>query len=174
MNNYESALADLIIKKLPNNTPIRLQSFLSNILRDEVSNYDEDILNGMGNLILGYKYHAAVRFLVENEYLDVVNEIMPTHKLNPKGNQAKKLGGVLAYENWEQNQERQKRIEEFPKKKWYIYDPIKTVIPYIITFIGGVIAAQTCNHYKNQEHQNPKTIKSSPNKSNTLNKANTL
>jgi hypothetical protein len=80
------------------------------------------------------------KFLLEQEYIEPVNHSIPSDELVAKGKKAADLGGHGPYLEWEKAEKRKKYLEDFPKKKWYVYEPVKTVVSWaIVALVSGMV-----------------------------------
>jgi len=171
MTEAESIVADIIIEKCPERLQFSLSGFMSgNLLLGKQDIYEEEIYKEIVQIV--NSRNSVIRtFLLKEEYFETTNHSIPYDILTKKGEKAKELGGHKNYKEWEAEQERKKAIEDFPKKKWYISEPLK----YLISLIIGVLIGHfTCNknnaQSNNQATQKTKTDQPKPKVLDTSNK----
>lgn len=158
MSEEELALADLIIEKCPIKNQFSVSGFMnSNILVSKRDVYGEELYFKIATL--ANSRSSSVRtFLLQQKYLETTNHSIPYDILSDKGEKARELGGHENYKKWEAEQERLKKIQDFPKNKWFIYEPLKYILPLII---GWLIGHFTCNNTQ-LNNLKSKIIKTSP------------
>jgi len=133
MTKEELIIADLILKKMPFNQAVNFHPFVEGQLNMEAHNLDVEVRLNLQSI----NTRRIRTFLLEEGYIDPVNHVIPSDKLNEKGKQARDLGGHAQYKEWEKKKKRKERIEDFPKKKWYYYEPVRIIAGVIIGLLIG-------------------------------------
>ena len=126
-------------------------------MKRENDNFDSDTFPRLAQICNGYPTGPR-DFLLDEDYLECVNSNIPTDKLTEKGKKAKDLGGHLKYKEWETEEKRKKRIEDFPKRRWWIYEPLKAIAILILT--NGLTAFATYMIIKSKANKPPPTTQS--------------
>jgi hypothetical protein len=124
MTEAEAILVDIAIMKFPRNQPFNIRGVLFNAQIGMRDKYPENVAKEIEDLVL-YKQAEIRNILLRLDYLECVDWSVQKDKLTTKGMKAQDLGGHQQYLQWEMGEAARKRIEEFPKKKWYLYEPIK-------------------------------------------------
>lgn len=152
---------DLVLEKYPYQ-PIHTLAWIPHIMTGEREKLDNITFTTLIELIRTDS-RTIRNFLLKEGYLKCIDWRNPTDELTDKGKLAKEKGGHAKYKEWEAEQERKKRIEDFPKKKWIIYEPLKYVV---LLFIGMGINQWIC-HTKENNDQKPSQAKEQPSTSPT-------
>lgn len=123
-------LADVVLEKYPYQ-PMHSLAMIPHIMSGQQGKFDNETFNTLAQF--AYSNSSAIRdFLLKEGYLKCIDWRNPTDELTEKGKLAKEKGGHVKYKVWEAEEERKKRIEDFPKKKWYIYEPSKIIAGLLI------------------------------------------
>lgn len=146
LSKAEYILADLIILKCPIKKAFGVVPFMSsgNLLHGKYEQYGEQLYQEIAAITIS-RSDVVRTFLLKEKYLETIDHTIPRDILSDKGEIAREKGGHIQYKEWEKEQEQRKNIEDFPKKKWYIYEPLKYIIPALIGFSVGKISCNTTN-----------------------------
>lgn len=116
------ALSDLVLLKMPTETPLSISGFISgNILIGQADIHSPEIYSQM--VSISQSRSSVIReFMLSEKYIETTNYIMPHDKMTDKGKQARKLGGHNQYIEWAENQEKESKKElkkiNFAQKNW--------------------------------------------------------
>lgn len=161
MTSAEIIVINLVLEKCPERTPINLLSFMSSsLLAGKYQLYSSEIIREITDLI-NNKPDIIRKYLLKEKYFDTVKPNIPRDILNDKGEKAKELGGHEKYKEWEVEEKRKKRIEDFPKNKWYWYDPLKIIVTLLIGMLIGHFTCQNNNKNAQLDTQKKDTINNS-------------
>jgi len=149
MTEAELILADIILLKIEPKTPFRMQRYLHNITIGLHDTQPENIYKEISQIVISNS-SVIEDFLRTNGYIKFTD--IPTHQyiLTDEGEEAQKQGGHQQYLDWVAREKRKKGFEDFPKKKWHIYEPIKWAVFGLLTFASGYIV-RGCNQDKTQD-----------------------
>jgi uncharacterized protein (UPF0297 family) len=136
MTEAEYIVADLILLKCPINQPFRLLGLSNNLLQGKNDLYQQDTFDEMVQVML-YRIDTVRQFFLREKYIKVIDWSTHLDQLTEEGELAQKLGGHKKYQEYLIEQARLKNIEDFPKKKWFIYEPIRIIAGFIITGFAG-------------------------------------
>jgi len=112
-------------------------------------------------------------FLLQEGYIECIIPLIPHDKLTDKGIQARKLGGHKKYIEWKESEDKKKRVEEFPKKKWYLYEPIKWAVFILLGWFANDLFNTLGRKATTQSKIQQDSTKPSPHLPKTLNKTDT-
>lgn len=124
-------LVDLVLEKYPYQ-PIHTLAWIPHIMTGQQEKFDNQTFTTLIEL-LRTDSRKIRDFLLKEDYLKCIDWRNPTDELTDKGKLAKEKGGHSNYKEWEAEQKRKKKIEDFPKKTWYLYEPAKIIIGILIT-----------------------------------------
>lgn len=163
LTQAQKELANILLLAFPAHTAVITLNFYSaNLLIGKDPHYSEEFIREMRDDIM--RSNSPFVFLLDEGYLRVENYTIGSHILTEKGKKAKNLGGINAYKSWESEEERKKRFEEFPKKKWHIYDAAKWLIFFII---GAAVQHFVIEPITKKNEQTPSQQQTIIHKSNT-------
>jgi hypothetical protein len=132
MTEAENILVDIALTNIKVGQSFRIQGPLTNASIGVYDKYSADIAKEI-TAILTLSPDKIRNILLEEEYTKCIEPSTHLDILEPKGKKAKELGGHLKYKEWELKESKRKNVEDFPKKKWYIYEPIRIVVAVLIT-----------------------------------------
>ena len=113
MTDDELLVADLLLKRFPNNTVVYIPSVFDNLLRDNAQKFDSDTINRLYEDVISKGYLPIRNFLLEQEYITSVDSAFPKDRLTDKGETSNRLGGHVKYKEWELKEpERKKKTEK--------------------------------------------------------------
>ncbi len=135
MTDAKYELADLLLLNFPIQTAVGTLAFMNSILAS-TRNYTPEMANNIQQLIIKGERDARL-FLLQQGYLETVDHKIPQDKLTTKGEKAQLLGGHKQYIEWEEREKRKQAVEDFPKKKWWLYKPLELSAGFILTTILG-------------------------------------
>jgi hypothetical protein len=141
VSEAELILLDFALSKAPIGNTFRVNGLLHNASIGLQERYSEETVQEI-NQILVSRSDVIRSLLLTEEYIEVVESSTHLDKLRPEGKKAKELGGHKQYIDWEQRENKRKKFEEFPKRKWPIYDLLKIAIPLVIGWIIGHYSCQ--------------------------------
>src|SRR5689334_5686844 len=128
LTDDELLLADTFLSQQFPGRSFSMYSTFPNVLAEFRNDTDTDRYQRLSKLVHETQVWRQIRnFLSEEEYIIETNRLVPEDKLTDKGKKARDLGGHKAYLAWEETERKKKNIEDFPKKKWYIYEPAKAI-----------------------------------------------
>jgi len=119
MTDIEYKFVDIIISKIPVNTPFMYYPLVDNLLPQVRPELDDQTFFELSEL-LGNRKIDVRKFLLENDYITCVNESYPKDALTETGKKVKELGGHKKYLEYLEKQTRKNFIIDFPKNYWYI------------------------------------------------------
>jgi len=171
----ELIVADLVIMNIPYKQGIAILNYTRSLVSSGKFQFDEDIREKVHEV----KEGRVRAFLLEQGYTEPENHSVPRDMLVEKGLKARELGGHAQYLVWEEKERRAKRIEDFPKRQWWIFEPLKVMISWIIVGGLGLISGYLIGHDTVQSTikaplNKGQTIISSPPRSKASNKQDTL
>lgn len=137
MTEAQSILVDIAISKWPKNVDYSIRGALHNVTIGLQDKFPPQIYDEIVQISL-YGEMGIRKLLLDFDYLTCVDRTRQLDRLTDPGKKAQELGGHQAYLKWKEKEEREKRFEEFPKKKWHIYDLTKLLITIFITAIIAI------------------------------------
>jgi hypothetical protein len=150
----ELLLAEYTLLLLPINEPFGTYTKIEYALTDKQESISNDLYRRLSSLTIDSKArHRIRRYLLDYDFIRVVNLSMPYDELTPKGTKAKKLGGFNQYEEWEKEESRKEAKGTLPKRNTILYDAIKMLIPLIA---GIIIGRYSCNQPSKADNGQPK------------------
>lgn len=154
MTEAELILLDIALSKIQIGQAFRIQGPLHNALIGLHDSYSPELIDEMNKILIGSP-DIIRNLLLEEDYTKCINHSTHQDILTDKGNLAKNLGGHEKYKEWEDKQNRKKNFEEFPKRKWLLYDAGKILFGLIL---GMLITNYVCNRSKsnNEPTNTPK------------------
>lgn len=171
MTEAELILADLVLLKLPVNREFTQRGAYNGVLLGKQDDYDQDTLAKMNN-VLTSENSIIIDFLLKEKYINCTNQMHGRFMLSDEGEEAQRQGGHKQYLEWAAIEKRKKEFEEFPKKKWHIYEPIK----WLLFLVGGIAIERYilkgCDQYKSQETEKVSEQPTSPQLPKTSNNTN--
>lgn len=168
MTDTELILADLFISKMTFNQPVNTYPFFSGLAKYiDSQKFDSKTYSELCQMTINYGSVTEIRkYLLDNDFITVTNVLNPSDTLTIKGKLAKDKGGIKEYEKWEEEETKKKRIEDFPKRKWFVYEPVKIIASIIITAsvsgIGGYLLGKNDNSNSNQSNNQPPSLSMPP------------
>jgi hypothetical protein len=154
MTEEEKILLDIALPKIPRGKPFRIQGALHNALVGLADKYPQAQFQRLADIVT-FSPDSIRDILLAEGYTKVIENSTHLDQLTEKGEQAQNCGGHEQYKEWERHQQVKQNIEDFPKKNWFIYEPLK----YLLPLIGGwLIGHYTCNSPKNNEKANNQQI----------------
>lgn len=156
MTEIEIRVSDMVISRMPYRSAVNTLPFIRGIMNEGYAFPDE-----IRNQIAQVEEGNIRKFLLEQEYIEPVNHSIPSDELVAKGKKAKELGGHHAYVKWESEEKKKKDFEDFPKKKWHIYEPVKHIINTVISLVVGAIFGYFIAHH-NTQASNQQSHQSTP------------
>jgi hypothetical protein len=154
----ELILLDFALAKAPIGNTFRVHGLLYNASVGLQERYSEEIVKEVNRILIS-RSDAIRNLLLTEEYIEVVDPSTHLDKLTPTGKKAKELGGHKQYLEWEVKDIRRKNIEEWPKKKWYLYDPIKYLFFFALGWVLNYLICTVPIKNENRQNQNQDTIK---------------
>jgi hypothetical protein len=155
MTSEKLIVADLLIKRLQIGHPNTISGGLwYSLLNDKYDELGDDKFNKANQVLQGGNYGEIINFLVEQDYIEVVNYAIPNYKLTAKGKEARNKGGHNAYVEWqkeqaalaaaeaEQNRKEQKKLN-WPQKYWWLIA--------IFTYIGTKACDKGFEYYNSKQ-----------------------
>lgn len=137
MTEAEYILADFVLLRMPIGKAIDMHFFIGmHLLQHLQEKYPDNIYSEIREILINNNQERITIFLYKEKYIEIAQGILSQkHIITDKGIQAQDLGGHEKYNEWVNKQERKNSIEDFPKRKWFIYEPLKLLLTIIITFI---------------------------------------
>ncbi len=170
----EKILADLLLFKMPIGEARYTYHMYNTLMNGQHENFSPETFDRLAKICQGNPGGLRT-FLLSNGYIDCVDPRYPQDKLTEKGRIAQEKGGHLKYKEWEELEAKKTNIEEFPKKKWYIYEPLKWAVFFIL---GAVTTKLMCSSTRENNDQKPSQVKEQPRTyqtpTKTLNKTDTV
>ncbi len=151
MTDDELLVADLLLKRFPNNTVVYIPSVFDNLLRDNAQKFDSDTINRLYEDVISKGYLPIRNFLLEQEYITSVDSAFPKDRLTDKGETANRLGGHVKYKEWELKEpERKKKTEKETTNKAVCIAIKGGLIAGILVLIISNGFNYYCNGIKNE------------------------
>ncbi len=152
MTSDNIAVSDIILSQFKVAIPSITPSIFTNLGRIKSDNYTQEELISLINIYTATNDQIR-EFLLKERYIEPKNSSIHQDILTEKGEKANQLGGHLKYVEWAKKEARKKKIEDFPKKWWFVYDPIKGVVVAGLIFIAGWFANELYRIIKTQFQQ---------------------
>lgn len=150
-------LVDIVLEKYPYQ-PIHSLAWMPHIMSGQQGKLDTETFTSLIEFLRTNS--STIRdFLLKEGYLKCVDWRNPTDELTDKGKLAKEKGGHTKYKEWEEKEEKKSALQEFPKKKWYLYEPIKWAVFFML---GLCVNKYICNPIKENNDQKPSQVKAQP------------
>jgi predicted transcriptional regulator len=135
----EIIVADLIISKLLKNEGRNLHGMIHS-LADNRSDLQSNS-NIQFILSESRSYRSIIEKLLDKDFLTVKDGVQ-YYALTDKGVKAKELGGINNYLDWERKETDILKFENFPRKKWLLFELMKGVF---LIILGAFINQTICN-----------------------------
>jgi len=133
MTQAELILADIILLKIEPKTPFRMQRYLHNITIGLHDTQPENIYKEICQIVISNS-SVIEDFLRTNGYIKFTDIPTRQYILTDEGEEAQRQGGHQQYLDWVAREKRKKGFEDFPKKKWHIYEPVK----WLLLLLAGI------------------------------------
>jgi hypothetical protein len=147
MTEAELYLIDLCLSRAQIGVPFRVHGLLHNAT---VGIHDKFSEGTVKQIIWSVQNSPdSIRnLLLSLEYTRVVEPSTHQDILDTKGVQAKKEGGHFQYLEWERKKVKKEGFENFPKSKWWIYEPLKWIFFLIVGVMLERYVIKGCNKEK--------------------------
>lgn len=150
-------LVDVVLEKYPYQ-PMHSLAMIQHIMSGQQQKFDNETFNTLAQF--AYSNSKTIRdFLLKEGYLKCIDWRIPTDELTDKGRLAKEKGGHAKFKEWEAEEARKAAFEDFPKKKWHIYEPLKSIFIFLL---GAALTKFACSTSKENNDQKPPQVKEQP------------
>jgi hypothetical protein len=153
VSKAELILLDIALSKIQIGQAFRIQGPLHNALVGLHDSYSSELIDEMNKILISSP-DIIRNLLLEEDYTKCIDHSTHQDILTEKGKQAKKLGGHEQYKEWEKREKKNKDFEEFPKKKWHIYEPVKYIIFFGLGWLVNYLICTRMSPY-NEKKQIP-------------------
>ena len=133
LTEAEFILADIILLKIEHNTDFRMQRYLHNVTIGLHDTKPENIYKEICDIVT-LRSSVIEDFLRTQGYIRFTDPSTHLYVLTQKGEDAQQQGSHQQYLDWVAREKRKKGFEDFPKKKWHIYEPLK----WLLFLVAGI------------------------------------
>lgn len=146
MSEEELIIADIVLLKIPMGRHISIYSLMQSntILNGIEEKYSLETCDKIRTFYAtDRRSHNTIRdFFLREGYIMLANRTISYDILTEKGIKAQAAGGHRNYTKIQKKKGRWEWLENFPKKKWFIYEPMKWGLPFLLGWLGCLA---TCN-----------------------------
>lgn len=138
MKEEELIIADIVLLKIPMGRHISIYSLMQSntILNGIEEKYSLETCDKIRTFYATRRSHNTIRdFFLREGYIMLAHGTTSYDILTEKGIKAQAAGGHKNYIKQEKKKNRWEWLGNFPKKKWFIYEPSKWLIAMLIGFI---------------------------------------